>query len=261
MIILRKKAAAAAAACLLMSCLPGVIRAEGMISAPESKSESSVFGAGRQGAGEVIPKPDPGQEEEYFTSQEILPGDEIYTRILGRSYQENPNIPISELRYLKLLHYNFDHEVQRGEMIVNEAIARDVLEIFRELYQEEYELESVLLVDEFWTGDGQSTDTASMEANNTSCFNYREVAGSDHLSNHALGRAIDVNPMNNPYVVYKENGTYVSPENGIPFTDRTLPDPHVIKEGDTCFRIFEEHGFYWGGFWNSPDYQHFQKTE
>lgn len=162
-----------------------------------------------------------------------------------------------ELCYLHILHYNFEGNVTEGELICNRAIAGDLLDIFYELYRNEYQLESVRLIDEY---DGD--DTASMEANNTSCFNYRLVEGSTSLSKHALGLAIDVNPYYNPYITYdKQGGTHVSPEAAAVYADRSVEFPYKIDENDLCYKLFTKHGFTWGGNWNSvKDYQHFQKV-
>lgn len=174
----------------------------------------------------------------------------------------NPYISYDDLRYVHIMHYNFDGNPAEGELICNQAIAQDIVEIFYELYQNEYHIEKVLLIDEY-NGD----DTASMEDNNTSCFNYREVAGSTSLSKHAYGLAIDINPLYNPYITYEKNETgaiiseNVSPASAAAYADRTSSFPYKIDENDLCCRLFMEHGFTWGGNWNScKDYQHFQKT-
>ena len=103
-----------------------------------------------------------------------------------------------------------------------------------------------------------------MEDNNTSCFNYRVVDGTNSLSKHALGRAIDINPFYNPYVVFDKNGTgetYISPGGSEIYADRSQNFPYKIDENDLCYKLFKEHGFTWGGNWNSSkDYQHFQKV-
>lgn len=183
---------------------------------------------------------------------------EIIDKITGISYEENDNVTLDELRYLHILHYNFDGESAEGELICNEAIAQDLLEIFYELYKAEYKIEKVRLIDEY---DGD--DTASMEDNNTSCFNYRVVDGSDKLSMHAYGLAIDINPFYNPYVVFRSDGsTYISPKGSEGYTDRSADFPYKIDENDLCYKLFKEHGFTWGGDWNScKDYQHFQKAK
>ncbi len=171
---------------------------------------------------------------------------------------ESLAISYEELSYLHILHYDFNGELTEGELICNKAIAPDLVEIFYELYRNEYQLEKVRLIDEY---DGD--DTSSMEDNNTSCFNYRKVEGSSSLSKHALGRAIDINPLYNPYVTYNADGSeHISPENAQDFADRSKSFPYKIDEDDLCYKLFTEHGFIWGGNWNSSkDYQHFQKTE
>ena len=166
-------------------------------------------------------------------------------------------VDYDDLRYVHVLHYDFDGSPAEGELICNEYIAQDLVEIFYELYYNEYQIERMLLIDEY---DGD--DTASMEDNNTSCFNYRVVEGSDNLSKHAYGLAIDVNPFYNPYVTYEKDGTEkVSPVAALGYADRSVNFPYKIDEDDLCCRLFKEHGFIWGGNWNSlKDYQHFQKT-
>ncbi len=186
--------------------------------------------------------------------------DDLIRYITGTSYpdpDEHPAVSYDDLRYVHIWHYDFDGEPAEGELICNQAIAQDLVEIFYELYYHEYQIEKVRLIDEYG-GD----DTASMEDNNTSCFNYRTVEGSSSLSRHALGLAVDVNPYYNPYVTYTKDGQrHVSPEASEIYADRSGSFPYKIDEEDLCFRLFEEHGFIWGGNWNSlKDYQHFQKT-
>ena len=185
--------------------------------------------------------------------------DEVKERITGISYPESGcTVPYEDLAYVGLLYFDFDGEEQTGELICNQAVAQDMVEIFYELYQNDYRIERVRLVDEY-NGD----DTASMADNNTSCFNYRVVDGTTNLSKHAYGLAIDVNPYYNPYVVYNKNGdgsTYISPPGSEVYADRSQSFPYKIDENDLCYRLFTEHGFTWGGNWNSTkDYQHFQK--
>ena len=181
---------------------------------------------------------------------------EIFKRISGISYPVDCTVSLDELRYLVLQYIDFNGETQTGEMICNKSIAQDVVEIFYELYRNDYQIESVKLVDEF-NGD----DTASMLANNTSCFNYRVVEGTTRLSNHAKGLAIDLNPFYNPYITYNKDGTTnISPEGSEAYADRAAAFPYKIDESDLAYKLFREHGFSWGGNWNSvKDYQHFEK--
>lgn len=184
--------------------------------------------------------------------------DNIRERITGVSYPETGcTVPYEDLAYVGLLYMDFNGEEQTGEMICNKVIAQDIVEIFYELYRNDYRLESVRLVDEYG-GD----DTRSMEADNTSCFNYRVVDNTTTLSKHAYGCAIDINPFYNPYVIYNKNGsgeTYISPKGSEIYADRSQDFPYKIDENDLCYKLFTEHGFTWGGHWNSTkDYQHFQ---
>ncbi len=190
----------------------------------------------------------------FFYSEEL--SGEVQQQILGISYQENDNISLSELRYLRVLHIGFDGKTYIGELIVNQSIAEDILEIMSQLYAQSYPIEKMVLIDAYGADDERS-----MSDNNTSAFNYREIAGSSKLSKHALGLAIDINPKYNPYV--KDSGTgelHVSPANGADYADRDWDFPYKITEGDLCLQLFQEHGFAWGGNWNSvKDYQHFEK--
>jgi len=167
-------------------------------------------------------------------------------------------ITYEDLCYVHILHYDFEGNVAEGELICNKYIAQDLVEIFYELYRNEYQLEKVHLIDEY---DGN--DTASMEDNNTSCFNYRVVEGTTSLSKHALGLAIDINPLYNPYITYGDDGSEnVSPVSAAPYADRDVKFAYKIDENDLCYKLFTEHGFTWGGNWNSSkDYQHFQKVK
>ena len=202
---------------------------------------------------------DPGK---YFAAREIVPGDPVYLRIYGRSYQENDYISLADLRYLRMVHYNFDGRIQVGEMIVNVQIADDVLFIFRELFQRGYQIRKMHLIDDYWTGEGVSSDAASVTDDNTSCFCFRRAANTDTLSRHALGLAIDLNPLENPFLTFDEDGNVnILPEEGTPYAFDRSPDiPHVITESDDAYILFSERGFNWGGHWSSPiDYQHFER--
>jgi hypothetical protein len=185
--------------------------------------------------------------------------EEQKTYITGCSYPENEdNLAISyeDLSYIHILHYDFEGNLAEGELICNNYIAQDLLKIFYELYLNEYRLERVTLIENY-NGD----DTLSMADNNTSCFNYRVVDGTTNLSKHAYGLAIDINPFYNPYVTYPGGKIRISPPGSEPYADRSADFPYKIDENDLCYKLFKEHGFTWGGDWNSSkDYQHFQKT-
>ena len=203
---------------------------------------------------------DKDMEYDRFTINEL--NDEIKDRITGISYpadDTDAEINYDDLRYLTVLYYDFNDEVKEGEIICNALIAEDLIDIFTELYDNKYQIEKIRLVDEYG-GD----DDASMEDNNSSCFNYRNIANSSVLSNHSYGMAIDINPFYNPYIVPGKGangGDYIVPAGSESFADRTLDFDHKIDENDLCYKLFTEHGFSWGGSWSrTKDYQHFEKN-
>ena len=146
-------------------------------------------------------------------------------------------------------------------MIVNKDIQEDMLNIFKELFNNKYEINSIKLIDDYWQDgcSGNIADNNSIEANNTSCFCYRPVAGGESISNHGYGRAIDINPQQNPYVENGENSHRNADEY---VNNRYVGEPHVIvaSDEDICYSTFTKYGFTWGGNWTNPiDYQHFEK--
>ena len=181
--------------------------------------------------------------------------EELFSRIQGKSYKEGCTVPLSDLRYLKVMHYNGKGKVCRGELICHRSISDDLLDIFHKLYEAKYPIERMVLVDEYG-----ADDEASMTANNTSAFNYRYVSGTRRLSRHSQGLAIDINPFYNPYVRKRGGKTLVSPNGAEGYTERTKDFPYKIDHNDLCYKLFKAHGFTWGGDWkNSKDYQHFEK--
>lgn len=170
----------------------------------------------------------------------------------NKSMPDNASVGYDDLRYLTVFYYDFIGRVKKGELVCNKAIAHDLLCVFRALFSREYPINSIRLIDEF-----NASDEASMQANNTSCFNYRTIAGSRTLSRHAFGMAIDINPLQNPCV----RGSSVQPATATDYVDRTKDFPHKIDETDFCKQVFESFGFRWGGHWRSvKDYQHFEKN-
>lgn len=183
--------------------------------------------------------------------------DDIFARMWKKSFKEDCTVPRTSLRYIKVLHYTRDGKIQIGELVCNKAISNDLVEIFRELYDAKYPIERMVLVDNY-----DALDEPSMEANNTSCFNFRFITGTKKLSNHSQGLAVDINTLYNPYVKVRADGSvYVEPKTGSPYTDRTKTFDYKIDHNDLCYKLFIKHGFEWGGDWKSvKDYQHFEKT-
>jgi hypothetical protein len=177
-------------------------------------------------------------------------------RINGKSYGKNCEIPYEELRYVRVLHWGFDGLSHSGELIVNKAIAEEIVEIFTELYEAKYPIERMVLVDEY-----DADDNNSMAANNSSAFNYRVIEGTNRVSLHSFGMAIDINPYYNPYVHEVDGERVVTPVEGAKYEDRSLDCPYYIQSEDICYQAFIKRGFTWGGDWkNTKDYQHFQKV-
>ena len=157
---------------------------------------------------------------------------------------------------LKVQYVDLEGVRHEGEIICNHLINQDLREIFAELYKAKYPIERIRPISEY--GDD---DERSMQANNTSCYCYRPIAGSKKLSNHARGMAIDINPLYNPCVRRQKDGTLlIQPATGKPYVNRNKSFKYKITTSDLCYRLFKQHGFRWGGSWRSlKDYQHFEK--
>ncbi len=189
-----------------------------------------------------------------FTSVPIP--DSVYARMAGVSLPEGARVRRSDLRYLRLSYIDFDGNERQGEMVCHRSVSADLLYVFRRLYEAHYPIASIRLIDDFG-----ADDETSMRANNTSCFCYREVAGSRKLSRHAMGMAIDINPLQNPCVRTHKDGSYdLQPSTAYPYIDRSMDFDHKIDRQDLAYRLFTSRGFRWGGSWRTVlDYQHFEK--
>ena len=182
--------------------------------------------------------------------------DSLFARMQGKSYPEGCTVPRSDLRHVRVLHVDAQGKVHKGELVCNKAIAQDLVDILRQLYQARYPIEKIRLIDDY-----EADDEQSMSDNNTSSFCYRTVSGTKKLSKHALGMAVDINTRYNPYVRKGADGRQlISPDNGRPYADRRKSYPYKIVKGDLLYRLFIQHGFQWGGNWRTmKDYQHFEK--
>jgi hypothetical protein len=167
---------------------------------------------------------------------------------MATSWRQGCPVALSDLRYLTVTYRGFDDADHQGELVVAESVASDVVDIFRSLYTVGYPIGSLRLVDDFGGNDDDS-----MSANNSSAFNCRPVTGGGGFSEHSYGTAIDLDPVQNPYL----SGSLVLPDAGRPYADRQ-PAPGVIEPGDPIVAAFAAHGWKWGGTWTGPiDYQHF----
>lgn len=183
----------------------------------------------------------------------VQPIDAATRSRMTSSWRPGCPVPIEDLRILTLDHWGFDGGVHRGELVVHRDHAGAVVGAMRRLYDARFPIERMQLVD-VYGGD----DDRSMAANNTSAFNCRPVSGRPGVfSQHAYGWAVDVNPVQNPFV----NGGRVSPPAGSPYAKRSARRPGMIHAGDTVVQAFASAGWGWGGNWSSSkDYQHFSAT-
>ena len=181
--------------------------------------------------------------------------EDIYNNMIGKSIplEFKDEVDIQKLSYLRISHWGFDDKEHIGEMIVDKSISEEVLAIFMELFEAKYKIEKIKLIDDY-NGD----DEKSMSDNNSSAFCYRKIANTNKLSDHSLGRAIDINPLYNPYVI----GNTALPKNAFPYVDRKREDFRYIKKGDFIYNVFIKRGWCWSSkFPDRVDYQHFYKPE
>ena len=198
----------------------------------------------------------PAQSQDFsagFSIHEIP--DSIWQKMQGKTWHPNDVIGRSDLRYLRLMHWDYDGKTHHGEMVCNRLIASKLIRIFMELYRQHYPIQRIRLADEY-----DADDERQMRDNNTSCFCYRSVPNGKNLSYHARGLAVDINPLYNPYVKILKNGTRViQPKTATPWCDRHKDFQYKIVKGDLCHKLFLQNGFVWGGSWRTlKDYQHFE---
>jgi hypothetical protein len=176
----------------------------------------------------------------------------LVLRMRQHSWRQECPTPIADLVYLELSHYGYDGAVHEGELVVHKDLAREILAIFKILFDRHFPVERMKVIDDY-----QGDDNASMADNNTSAFNCRWVGGKPGVfSRHSQGRAIDINPRTNPMVV---DGAVLPPA-GSAFVDRKKQTPGILRTGDPSVREFTRRGWIWGGDWASmKDYQHFEK--
>jgi hypothetical protein len=171
---------------------------------------------------------------------------------LGASWHEGCPVGPGSLRAVTVSIWGFDGAARQGTLVVHGDHAATVIAVFADIYAARFAIERMTPIVAYG-GD----DDASMAANNTSAFNCRPVTGGSSWSQHSYGWAIDINPVQNPYV----SGSTVLPPAGRAYLDRSAPQQGKIRAGDAVVRAFSRRGWGWGGAWSSPrDYQHFSAT-
>jgi len=167
----------------------------------------------------------------------------------GVSWRPGCPVPLASLRLLRLSYWGFDGQARRGGLIVNADAVFAVLTAFRLLFDARYPIHRMRPVEAYG-----GSDERSMLADNTSAFNCRGVPGSTAWSQHAYGRAVDLNPFENPEV----RGSQIDPPAASAWAGRSRAGPAVIHHGDAAWRAFTAVGWAWGGDWSYPlDYMHF----
>jgi hypothetical protein len=178
----------------------------------------------------------------------------VKERIVGSSWHRGCPVGLGDLRLLRVTYWGFDDRPHNGRLVVNKRFDDQIIAVMKRLYKLRYPIRRMQLVDRY-----DAVDDRSMAHDNTSAFNCRFVAGTTRWSMHAYGLAIDLNPIENPYV----SGSHVSPPAGEPYADRSRQAPGMIHEGDEVFEAFaKKAGWEWLG--DGPqtirDYQHFSST-
>jgi len=178
----------------------------------------------------------------------------VRERIVGSSWHRGCPVGLGDMRLLRVTHWGFDDRPHNGRLVVHAAHADEIIAVMKRLYKLRYPIRRMQLIDQYGADDRRS-----MAADNTSAFNCRFVAGTTRWSMHAYGLAIDINPIENPYV----SGSHVSPPEGRPYADRSRNRPGMIHDGDEVEQAFaKKAGWEWLG--DGPqtirDYQHFPST-
>lgn len=172
----------------------------------------------------------------------------LAARMTPSSWRPGCPVPLSSLRYVRVSHMGMDGKEHLGELVLHADAANHAVLAFKLLWNESFPIQQMRLVDDFG-GD----DDASMAAGNTSGFNCRRVAGTGTWSQHAYGRAIDLNPIQNPYV----SGSLVAPEGGRAYLDRSNVRPGMLVANTSAVHAFARVGWGWGGTWSgAKDHQH-----
>lgn len=193
---------------------------------------------------------------------------EIQNKMIGKTWNVGCPVSLNDLSYLKLSYWGFDNKPHIGEMIINAKLAPETLDIFKQLYEEHFPIEKMVIPEKFAENkkfsDSMDFLLYLVNSNVTYGFFCRiDTQTNSKPSPHSFGIAIDINPYYNPGVIGnpKENSKLNEKlQAGYKYLDRKLEHIGMIKENDAVFKIFLDHGWKWGGFFDTGvDYMHFQK--
>lgn len=191
--------------------------------------------------------PPPGQGTGFSSSVRNATRDDV-----ALSWREGCPVHWNDLSVVRVAYWGYDGARHVGDLVVHDGRAPGMRKVFSALYAARFQIRRISPVDRYGADDDRS-----MAANNTSAFNCRPVAGTSTWSEHSYGRALDINPVQNPYV----KGSSVEPPAGRDWTNRDSVVPGMVVDGDAVVRAFAAQGWRWGGHWqSSKDYQHFSTT-
>lgn len=198
----------------------------------------------------VTATPGTDSSGDRFISQVRPLTDAERAAMTGVTWRDGCPVGLDDLRHLTLTYRDFEGRTRQGALVVHADIAGRTVTVFEQLYQQDYPIRRMEPIEAYG-----GSDFDSIEADNTSAFNCRLATNSDTWSNHAYGRAIDVNPLENPYIL-RGRTVHTASE---PYLDRGDVRPGMLVEGSPAVAAFDAQGFSWGGRWASPvDTQHFE---
>ena len=220
-----------------------------MVTSPAAATSATMPRSPEPVATRSAPGASPAAPTVAFAGRALVLDAAARSRMTGVSWRPGCPVPLASLRLLSLSYWGFDGQVHRGELIVNTDVTAAMLTAFRLLFAARYPIHRMRLVEAYG-----GSDERSMLADNTSAFNCRGVPGSTAWSQHAYGRAVDLNPFENPEV----RGSQIDPPAASAWAGRSRAGPAVIHHGDAAWRAFTAVGWAWGGDWSYPlDYMHF----
>jgi hypothetical protein len=213
-----------------------------------------IVGAGALLPGAAAPTAASANPDPIFHAEVHRIRGAVRHQITGSSWHRGCPVARSQLRVIRLAHWGFDDQAHPGSLIVKHAQVHEVVTVMRSLFRHRFPIRQMVLVDRYGADDHRS-----MNHDNTSAFNCRYINGQPGVwSQHAYGRAIDINPIENPYVTASGSA---SPPAGRPYVDRSRHAKGMVHSGDFVVRAFEGVGWGWGGDWAWPkDYQHFSSN-
>lgn len=201
---------------------------------------------------ELTPAGQPPQLPAGTLQDPIIDSDMSLSQALRK---ESPPEFRKRQKLIEVLYYSFDGKIHKGQLVIDERLVADIRKVFRVALENKFPITSVIPIahDRFFKDGKWNDDDQSMLSNNSSGFNYRTATGSTSLSKHSYGYAIDINPVQNPYI----KGDIVLPAGAV-YDTRA---PGTLTRNCPVVKTFLRMGWTWGGNWKSlKDYQHFQKV-